>query len=166
MHQQTCEIILISIEAKQYTQTDVINACLHCAVHSLSVISIITLRTCRVQGFVILLVVGLLEEDISTDTGILEFLIVFDSSRSNVDIDAAYRSVLVMNAVDSLNRLEYILYRIIARVLAGFESQAFVSHILESNHLLPDFLLGEFLASNGLILEMVWTIHATIHTIV
>ena len=70
VHEKTDEVVAISLETKQYTDADIVDAALHCAVHSFSMISVIALRTCWVQCLVVFLVICLLEEDVSADASI------------------------------------------------------------------------------------------------
>ena len=51
-------------------------------------------------------------------------------------------------------------------MLAGFHSQALVTHALQRNDLLADFVLGEALARNGVVLAMVWAIDAAVDAVV
>ena len=166
MHEQAHEIILIRVQAEQNTQAHIVDAAFHGAVHRFGVISVVALRPCRVEGFVILLLIGLLEKDIRADAGILQLAIILHRSGCNVHIHAADGSVLVMDAIDGLYRFQNVFYRVIARVFAGFQSQTFVTHVLQGHHFAGNFLLGEFLAVDGLVLEVIRAIHAAVHAIV
>ena len=47
----------------------------------------------------------------------------------------------MLDGIDGLDALQHILDGTVHRILAGFQSQALVSHILEGNDLPPDILL-------------------------
>lgn len=51
-------------------------------------------------------------------------------------------------------------------MLAGFQCQTFMSHVLQGNYFLPDFFLREFLAGNRLVLGMIGAVGATVHAMV
>ena len=69
MHKQADKIIAIHVQAKENPDTHVVDAALHGTVHSFGMIGIVALWSGRVQFFVALLIVGLLEQDIGADTG-------------------------------------------------------------------------------------------------
>ena len=68
-----------------------------------------------------LLVVGLLEEDVGADAGLLELAVVFDGGGGDVDVDPADGAVFVLDGVDGLNTFEDVLNRVVDRVLARLD---------------------------------------------
>ena len=48
MHHQSDEVIAISTQAKEYSQTYIVDAPLHCSIHRLGMIGVVALRTSRV----------------------------------------------------------------------------------------------------------------------
>ena len=68
-------------------------------------ITIVMLRSGRVKLLIGFLVIGLLEENIGSDSRILQLSIVFYRGCGNIDIDSANVSVLMMNTVNSLDTL-------------------------------------------------------------
>ena len=105
MHQQSYEVVAIGIQTKQYTDTYIVDATLHSAVHRFGVVGIITFRSRGMQGFVMLFAVSLLKKDISADTCLFQQPIVFHCSGGYVDIHPADGPVLVVDAVDGADRL-------------------------------------------------------------
>ena len=93
------------------------------------------------QTFVVLLMISFLEQDISTDAGIVQTTVVLYSGSGNVYIHASDGTVLVLDTVDGLDALQHIFYRVVLRVFACFQSQTLVTHVLQGNHFLTDFLL-------------------------
>ena len=71
MHQDSSELIAVHLKAKENAKSHIIDAALHRAVHCLRMVCIVMLWSGWMQLFVALLVVGLLKQHISTDTGIL-----------------------------------------------------------------------------------------------
>ena len=129
-------------------------------------VGVVALGTSGVEFLVVLLVVCLLKEDIRADAGVFQAAVVLHRGGGDIHIDAADGSILVMDAVYGLDRLQDVFYRIIARVFAGFERQTLVPHILQGYDLPSDFLLGELAAGYGLVLGVVRTIYAAVHAIV
>ena len=118
------------------------------------------------QLLVGLLVVGLLEEDVGADAGLLEFAVVLDGGGGDVDVDPADRAVLVLDAVDGPDAFKDILDRVVLRVLAGLEREPLVAHILQGDHLRPDLLLGEFLAADVGVRAVVGAVGAAVDAVV
>ena len=166
MHQQSHKVVPVGIETEQHSQSHVVDSCLHRSVHSLRMVGIVALRTPRMQFLVILLVVSFLEQDVRTDTGIAQTAVVLYGRGCNVDIHPSDGSVLVLDAVNRLNGFQDVLNRVVYRIFARFQSQALVSHILQGNYLLPDFLLRELLPGDVLVLYMIGAIHATVDAVV
>ena len=107
-----------------------------------------------------------LEEDICSNSRILEFFIVFDSSCGDIYVYTADSSVFVVNAIYRLYALEDIFDRVIDRVFARFYCEAFMSHILKRDDFFFYFLLGEFFSRDSFILRVVGAIDTSVDTIV
>ena len=166
MHQQTNEIVLVCIQTKQYSQTYIINAAFHCTIHRFGMISVVTFRPGRVQVFIVCLVIGLLKEDVCSDTGFLQFAVILYRCGGNVHVYPSDGSVFVMNTVNGLNGLQDVFNRVVLRIFSGFQSQTLMPHILQGNHFPGDFFLGKFLAVDGLVLAMIRTIYTTVYAVV
>ena len=110
--------------------------------------------------------VSFLKKNISTYSRIPQFLIIFHRRCRNIDIHAADSSVLMLNGIYCLYTLQNILYGIHRRMLSGFKGKALMSHVLKGDHLLTDFLLGQFTACYRLVFRMIGTINTAIHTVV
>ncbi len=112
------------------------------------------------------LVVRLLEEDIGTDTGLVQLAIVLDCRGGDIDVHATDRTVLMVYRVDGGDGLEDVLDGVVHGIFSGFECEAFVPHVLERRHFATDLILGEFAARDGFILEVVGTVHAPVYAVV
>ena len=117
MHEKSCELVLILVKAEENAKSDVVDTAVHSSVHSLCVVCIVMLWSCRVKLFIALLVICLLEEDICSDACLLEFAVVFNGSCGNVDIYTTDSAVLVLDRVNSVDTFKDILDRIVYRVL-------------------------------------------------
>ena len=93
MHEQTGKLVAVELQAKEHAQADVINAALHGAVHRLGVVGVVVLGSRGMQRFIALFVVGLLEEDIGADAGVVELFVVLDGGGGDIDVDAAPDSI-------------------------------------------------------------------------
>ena len=146
MHDKSRKLIFIHLKSEKHTQTHIIDATLHGAVHSLCVISVIVLWPRRMKCLIALLVVSLLEQNIGSDTCLLELSVILNRSCCDVDINTANVSVFVMYPVDSVNAFENVLDGIVHGILSGLNGETLVTHILEGNDLCPYLLLCELLS--------------------
>ena len=71
-----------------------------------------------------------------------------------------------MHAVNGLDALEDVLDRVVHRILAGLDRQTLVAHILQRDDLSLHFLLGQLLARNVLVLQMIRAVKTSVHTVV
>ena len=166
MHQQSHKIITIGVQTEQYTDTHIVDSSLHGTVHGLRVVGIVTLRTSGVKFFVILLVVRFLEQNVGTDTGFVQATVILYRGRSNVYVYPADGSVLVLDAIDGLYRLQNVFDRIVNRIFSSFQCQTLVPHVLQGDDLTTDVFLCQFLAGNGLVLNVVRTVGTTVYAII
>ena len=113
-----------------------------------------------------LLVVSLLEENVSADARLVKHPILLDGGCSDVHIDTTDSSVLMMYGVDRLDRLKDIFDRVVAWVFASLEGETLVPHVLQCDHLLSYLLLRQLVTGNGAVLSVVRTIDTTIDTVV
>ena len=111
-------------------------------------ISIVALRTGWVKIFIRFFIICLLEQDVCSYPGIFQFLIVFDRRGRDVDVDTADRSVFMLDAVNRLNAFQYIFDGVIDGVLACFQCQTLMPHILQRNYFLLNFFLRQFFSCN------------------
>ena len=166
MHQQSHKIITVGVQAEQYTDTHIIDSSLHGAVHGLRVVGIVTLRTSGVKLFVILLVVRFLEQNVGTDTGLVQAAVILYRSRSNVHIYPADGAVFMLDAIDGLYRLQNVFDGVVNRIFSCFQCQTLVSHVLQGDDLTTDVFLCQFLAGNGLVLNVVRAVGTTVYAVV
>ena len=166
VHQQAGKLILVALETEQHAETYIVDAALHCTVHRLSVIRIVVLGADRMQLEIALLVVGLLEQDIGADAGLLELAVILDRGRRDVDIDAADRTVFVLDAVNCLDALENVFDRIVDRILARLNCQTLVAQILQCDDLGAHLVLGQLFARNVFVLRVIRAVNAAVDAIV
>ena len=166
MHQQACKLIAVQLQTEEDAQTHVIDAAFHGPVVGLGVVGVVALGAGGVQLFVRFLVVGLLEEDVGADAGFLQLAVVLHGGGSDVDIDTADGAVLMLDGVDGLDGLQNVLQRIIPGILAAFQRQTLVAHILQGDDLGPDFLLGQLLAGDVLVLTVVGAVGAAVDAVI
>ncbi len=113
-----------------------------------------------------LLVIGLLEQDIGADTGVLELSVILNGGRGDIDVDAADRAVLVLDRIDGVDTLEDVLDRVHHRILAALDGKALVTHILQRDDLRLDLLLRQLFARNGLVLHVIRTVQTAVDAVV
>ena len=166
MHQKAGQFVAVTLQTEQYAQADIINAAFHRSVHSLRMVSVIVLRSTRVQVLIAFLMIGFLEEDIGTDACFLQLAVIFYGSSRNVYVYAADSAVFMLNRIDSLDAFQNVLNRIVYRVLAGLQSKTLMTHILKCNNLCTHLILRQLFASDMLISCMVRTIYAVIDAII
>ncbi len=166
VHQKTGKLILVQLQTKENTETDIIDATLHRAVHRFGVVAVVVLRTGRVKGLIALFVIGLLEQNVGSDSGFLELSVILHSRGCNVDIDSADRSVLVLDGVDRIDTLENVLDRVVERIFAGLDGKTLMSHILKSSDLSGDLLLCQLLARDMAVLAVVRAVNTAVDAVV
>ena len=166
MHEQTHEVVAIGGESVEHADAHIVATAFHGAVHGLGMVVVVALGASGMQFLIVLLVIGFLEQDVGANAGSLEFGVVFDSGCSNVDIHAADGAVAHLGVVDGLDRVENIFDGVEHRMLAGFECQTLVPHLLERDNFLTDFVLREFLARYGVVLAVVGAIDAPVDAVV
>ena len=110
--------------------------------------------------------VGFLEELIGADLCIMKLAVIFNRRRGDVDVQAADLSVLVLDRIDGLNRLQNVFDGVVLWVLAGLEQQTLVTEVLKSNHLAGDFFLRELLADDVLIFCVIRAVGAGIYAVI
>ena len=71
-----------------------------------------------------------------------------------------------MNRINRLNTFENIFNRIINRILARFNCKSLMTHILESNNLVLNFLLSELLSCDMLVFVMIRAVNTAVYAIV
>ena len=166
MHEESDEIVTVEVETEQHAASDIVDSALHRAVHRLGVVGVVVFRTGRVQLLVRLFVVGLLKQDVRADAGILELAVVFDRGRGDVHVHAADRAVFVLDAVNRVKAFKNVLDRVVLRVLAGFEREPLVPHVLQRDHLGGDLLLRQLLAADVGVAAVVRTVGAAVDAVV
>ena len=110
--------------------------------------------------------VRFLEQNVGTDTGFVQAAVILYCGRSNVYVYPADGSVLVLDAIDGLYRLQNVFDRVVNRVFSSFQCQTLVPHVLQGDDLTADVFLCQFLAGNGLVLNVVRTVGTTVYAII
>ena len=118
------------------------------------------------ESLIIFLVVSLLKENVGTDTGIFKFTVILNSRCSDIHINPADSSVFVLDRINRFDTVKDIFNGIIYRIFAGFQGKTFMSHILQSNNLIADFLLCEFFTGNRAILHMIRTVNTAVYAVI
>ena len=166
VHQQACKLVLIALQPEKHAQPHIVYAALHGAVHSLGVVVIIMLRSrwmkLKIAGFV----VCLLEENVGADPSLLQLSVIFNCRRRDIHIHSANIAILMVNGIDRLNAFEDVFYRIMHGIFSRLYCKAFMSHVLKSNDLIPNFPLSKLLPRNALVLEVVRTVDTTVNAVV
>ena len=72
----------------------------------------------------------------------------------------------MLDAVDGPDALQNILDGVVHRVLPCLQGKTLVPHILERDHLPADFLLGQFLSGDVLVLRVVGAVNAAVYAVV
>ena len=166
MHQKAGQLVAVTLQTKQYAQADIINAALHRSVHCLRMVSVIVLRSARMQVLIAFLMICFLEEDISTNACFLQLTVIFYSRSRNVYVYAADSTVFMLNRIDSLDAVQNIFNRIVYRILTGLQCQTLMAHILQCDNLVAHLILRQLFASDMLVCSMVRTVNAVIDTII
>ena len=166
VHQKSCKFITVQFQPKQYTDAYIVNPPLHGTVHRLSMVSVIVLRSGRMQFFITFFMIKKKKKNISSDSCLFQFPVIFHRCRSNVYIHSADRSVFMFDAVNRLDTFQHIFDRIVDRILARFDCETLMSHILQCDNLITDLLLSQFDTRNMLIFVMIRTIGTSIDTII
>ena len=97
VHEESCEFIFIHFQSEQNAKAYIVDAAFHRTVHSLGMVCIVVLRSCGMQLFVALFVVGLLEQNVGSDAGFFQFAVVFHSRRGDIHIYAADIPIFVVD---------------------------------------------------------------------
>ena len=166
MHQQPRKFVPILIQTKEHPQTHIVYTTFHSTVHSLCVICIVMLRSIWMKLLIRFLIVGLLEEDVRSNSCLVQLPVVLHCGRRYIYIYTPYCTVLVLDAVYRVYTLQDVLDRIHLRILTGLNGQSLVTHILQCYDLPSHLFLGELLSGYMLILDVIRTIHTPIYTVV
>lgn len=118
------------------------------------------------QLFVAFLVIGLLEQDVGADAGVLQHSVFLHRSSGDVDVDPADGAVFMVDGVYGFDTLQYVFDRVVDRIFAGLQGQPLVSHILESDDFSSDVFLGQLLSGDVLVLVMIWTVDTAVDAVV
>ena len=130
VHKKSCKFISVKLKSEQSADAYIVNSAFHRSVHSLCVISVIVLGSCRVQALIAFLVIGFLKQYICADARLFQFSVVFYGRSGNVYVYSADSAVLVLDRVNSLDTFEYVFKRVVHGVFASLYGKSFVTHIL------------------------------------
>ena len=89
VHKHSNQFVHVIVKAEEDSYAHVVAASFLGAVHCLRMPVIIALGACGMEGLVLLLVIGLLEEDIGSDSGGLELAVGLHVSGGNVHVHPA-----------------------------------------------------------------------------
>ena len=166
VHQDADKVVLVVFQSVQHSAANVVDARFHSTVHRFSVISIIALWSSRMQRFVCFLVISFLEQDVSADSCIFQLLVVFNCCCSNVYVNTTDCAVLVFDAVDCIDAFQDVLDRVHCWMLARFQRQTFVTHVLQSSNFLNNLFLSQFLSLDCFVLSVVRAVNAAVYAVV
>lgn len=97
---------------------------------------------------------------------VLQFAVIFHRGGGDVHVDPADSAVFVVDAVDGLDAVEDVLDRVVDRILPRFDGQPLMPHVLQGDHFLPYFLLGELFPSNVLIFQVIRTVQTAVYAVI
>jgi len=166
VHEDADEVILVIVQAEQNSQSNVVDAAFHCAVHSFSVVRVVVLRAGRVKDLIVFLIICLLEQDVGANAGVLQTLVVFYRRGCNVDIDSSDGTVFMLDVVDRVDGFQHVFNWVVDRVFAAFQSKTLVSHVLQGDNFAADLLLSQLLACDMLVLEMIRAVFAAVDAVI
>ena len=166
VHQQARELVFIQLQPEQHAQAHVVDAALHGPVVGLGVVGVIVLRPRGMQLQIALLVIGFLEQDVGADARLFQLAVVLHRGGRDVDVDPTDIPVFMVDGVDGLDAVEDVFDGIVHRVLARFDGQALVAHVLQGDHLGADLLLGQLLPGDVLVFQMVGTVEAAVDAVI
>ena len=166
MHEQGRKFVTIAFQTEEHAQAHIVDAALHGAVHGFGMPGIIMLGARGVELFVALLVVGLLEQDVGADARILEHPVFFHGGGRDVHVDAADGPVLVADAVDGADAVEDVADGVHGGVLARFQGQTLMAHVLQGDDLAGHFLLGQLFADDVLVAGVVGAVDAAVDAVI
>ena len=129
-------------------------------------IVVVVLGSGRVKLFVAFFVIGLLKENICADPGIVKLAVVFNGRCGDIDVHPADRAVFVLDRVNGINTFQNVLDRIVDRILAGFDRQTLVTHILQGDDLCLYLFLRQLFSADMLILSVIGTVNAAVHAVI
>ena len=72
----------------------------------------------------------------------------------------------MLDAVNRLNAFQYIFDGVIDGVLACFQCQTLMPHILQSRYLSDDLLLRQLLSGNVLVFQVIRAVYTAVYTVV
>ena len=110
--------------------------------------------------------IGLLEEDVCADAGILQLFIVFDCRGRDVHVDPSDRTMLMVSGIDGVDTLENVFDGRLDRMFARLQSQSLMAQVLKGYGLAAHFVLCELLARQLGVFGMIGAVDTAIHTIV
>ena len=112
MHEKSAKFVFVQLQTEQHAESHIVDTALHGAVHSFGMIIIIMLGSGRMKLFIAFFMIGFLKQNVSADTGFFEFSVVFNGGSGNVDIDAANRSVFVLDGINGVDTIKNVLNRV------------------------------------------------------
>ena len=91
------ETVSVTLQTEQHTKSHVVNAAVHGTVHCLCVVIIVVFGSCGMQFQVALFVIGLLDQNIRTDSRLFYLAVIFLGRCGNVDVHTADSAVFVID---------------------------------------------------------------------
>ena len=97
------------------------------------------------QGF---FMVGFLEQNVGADAGLFEQPVIVHCGGGDIDIYPADCAVFMFDTVNGVDAVQIVFHGVVDRILACFQRQPLVPHILKGDDLFADFLLGQLFAGD------------------
>ncbi len=166
VHEQRREFVAVAAQPEEHADAHVVAAAFLGAVHRLGVPFVVALGAGGMQRFVLLAVVGFLEENIGADAGLLEFPVRFHVRGGDIHVDAADGVAAFPDGIDGLDGVEDVFQRIVPGIFAGFHGQALVPDTDEGAHFFGNLFLRQFLAGDAAVLGVVGTVDTAVDAIV
>ena len=166
MHEKPRKLVFKPFQSEENTQSHIIDAAFHGTVHGFCVVLVVVFRTCRMKRFIAFLVIGLLEEDVGSDASFRKLSVVLHRGGRDVHIHSSYDTILVFHIIDGSDAFQYIVNGAVHRVFSCLEGKTLMSHVLKGHDFSSDFLLGELLSCNMLVLQMIRTVYTSVDAVV
>src|SRR5699024_10129542 len=97
MHQQAGKLIAVHFKTKENTAAHSVNSAFHGTVHSLCMIIIVMFWSCGMEFQITFLMVGLLKQNVGSDSCFFQLSVVFHSSSGNIYVYPADSAVFMFD---------------------------------------------------------------------
>ena len=131
VHQHSHEVVGVGRQTEEYATAHIVDASCLCAVHGLGMPGVVALGPRRVQALIVLLVVSFLKQNVGTNAGLLQFLVVFHRRGGNVHVHSTNGAMLVVGGVNGVDAVENIFNRCLNGMLARLQGKPLVAQVLQ-----------------------------------